>query len=56
MARILVVSAKPLTSEQVKKTEKIFSAKHKNDAEKVEFVYNIDKDLLGGILDRKSVV
>ena len=50
MARILVVSAKPLTSEQVKKTEKIFSAKHKNDAEKVEFVYNIDKDLLGGIL------
>lgn len=50
MARIIVVSAKPLTPEQAKKTEKIFSAKHKDDGEKIEFVYNIDKDLLGGIL------
>ena len=46
--RITVVSAKPLEPAQAKKTESIFTAKHKG--EKVEFVYSINKDLLGGIL------
>ena len=45
---ITVSSAKPLTAAEQKKTEKIFSAKHKG--KKVEFVYRIDKSLLGGIL------
>ncbi len=45
---ITVTSAKPLTAAEVKKTEKIFSAKHKG--KKVEFVYTIDESLLGGIL------
>lgn len=45
---ITVTSAKPLTVAEQKKTEKIFSAKHKG--KKVEFVYSIDKSLLGGIL------
>lgn len=45
---ITVTSAKPLTAAEQKRTEKIFSAKHKG--KKVEFVYSIDKSLLGGIL------
>ncbi len=45
--RIEVTSAAPLTPAQTKKIEKTFSAKHKD---KVEFVYKIDKELIGGIL------
>ena len=45
---IEVSSAKPLTPTEVKKIEKVFSAKHKN--EKVTFAYKIDKQLIGGIL------
>lgn len=46
--RIDVTSASELTPSQIKKLESVFSSKHKG--EKVEFVYRIDKELLGGIL------
>lgn len=46
--RIDVTSASELTPSQIKKIESVFSSKHKG--EKVEFVYKIDKELLGGIL------
>ena len=46
--RIDVTSASELTPSQIKKIESVFSSKHKG--EKVEFVYRIDKELLGGIL------
>lgn len=45
---IEITSAIALSEAEVKKTEKIFSAKHKG--EKIEFVYKIDKTVLGGIL------
>ena len=43
-----VTSATELSSAQVKKIEKVFLSKHKG--ENVEFVYKIDKELIGGIL------
>ncbi len=48
MARIYVTSAAELSATDVKRVEKLFSAKHKGES--VEFVYKIDKELLGGIL------
>lgn len=45
--KIDVTSAKPLSASAVKKIEKVFSAKHK---EQVEFVYHIDESIIGGIL------
>ncbi|MBD5131645.1 MAG: F0F1 ATP synthase subunit alpha [Clostridiales bacterium] len=49
MARVIeVTSAVELNPSQIKKIEKVFSAKHK--PEKVEFVYKIDRDILGGLL------
>lgn len=43
-----VTSATELSSAQIKKIEKVFLSKHKG--ENVEFVYKIDKELIGGIL------
>lgn len=49
MNRIIEISsASELTPAQITKIEKIFSAKHKG--EKVDFVYKINKQLIGGIL------
>ncbi len=48
MARIYVTSTAELSATEVKRVEKLFSAKHKGES--VEFVYKIDKELLGGIL------
>ncbi len=45
---IEVTSATELSSAQIKKIEKVFLSKHKG--ENVEFVYKIDKELIGGIL------
>ena len=45
---IEVSSAAELTPALIKKIEKTFSSKHKG--EQVEFVYKIDKKLIGGIL------
>lgn len=45
---IQVSSAAELSAEQIKRIEKVFSSKHKD--EKVDFVYKIDKELIGGIL------
>lgn len=45
---IEVISAAPLTQEQIDKIEKVFSAKHKG--EDVKFEYKIDQAILGGIL------
>ena len=42
-----VTSATELASAQIKKIEKVFLSKHKG--ENVEFVYKIDKELIGGI-------
>ncbi len=47
-AVITVTSAAPLCDVDKKRVESVFSAKHKG--EKTEFVYNIDKALIGGIL------
>ena len=43
-----VTSATEQSSAQIKKIEKVFLSKHKG--ENVEFVYKIDKELIGGIL------
>ena len=48
MAIIQVTSATALSSEQKQKIQDVFSAKHKGET--VEFVYSIDKELIGGIL------
>lgn len=49
MAHLITVSsASELSAEQTARIEHIFSSKHKN--ENVEFVYKIDKELIGGIL------
>lgn len=49
MGRVIAVtSAAELSPAQIKKIEKVFSSKHKN--EQIEFVYKIDKELIGGIL------
>lgn len=45
---IEVTSATELSSAQIKKIEKVFLSKH--NGENVEFVYKIDKELIGGIL------
>lgn len=45
---IEVTSAAELSKKQTAEIEKIFSAKHKG--EKIDFVYKIDKELIGGIL------
>ncbi|MDE6401309.1 MAG: F0F1 ATP synthase subunit delta, partial [Clostridiales bacterium] len=45
---IEVTSATELSSAQIKKIEKVFLSKHKG--ENIEFVYKIDKELIGGIL------
>lgn len=45
---IEVTSATELSSAQIIKIEKVFLSKHKG--ENVEFVYKIDKELIGGIL------
>ena len=47
-AVIRVSSATELSAAQRKRLEKVFSAKHKGES--VEFVYSIDKELIGGIL------
>ncbi len=48
MSVISVTSAIELSPKQSARIEKVFSAKH--SGEKVEFVYKIDKELIGGIL------
>lgn len=48
MARIEVTSAAELSAAEIKRVEKLFTSKHKGES--VEFVYKIDKELLGGIL------
>ncbi|MDE7405490.1 MAG: F0F1 ATP synthase subunit alpha [Clostridiales bacterium] len=45
---IQVSSATELKDEQKRKIEQVFCAKHTNES--VEFVYTIDKELIGGIL------
>lgn len=45
---IQVSSATELKDEQKRKIEQVFCAKHPNES--VEFVYTIDKELIGGIL------
>ncbi|MDE6029651.1 MAG: F0F1 ATP synthase subunit alpha [Clostridiales bacterium] len=45
---IQVSSATELKGEQRRKLEQVFSAKHKGES--VEFVYTIDKELIGGVL------
>lgn len=45
---IQVSSATELKDEQKRKIEQVFCAKHKGES--VEFVYSIDKELIGGIL------
>lgn len=47
-AVIVVTTAAPLNDADKKRVEAVFSAKHKG--EQTEFVYNIDKALIGGIL------
>ncbi|MCH5160607.1 MAG: F0F1 ATP synthase subunit alpha [Clostridiales bacterium] len=46
--RIIVKSAKHLSDAEIKKVERVFSAKHKGES--VVFDYGIDEELLGGIL------
>ncbi len=49
MSRIIEVSsAVELDGKQTARIEKVFSSKHKG--EKIDFVYKIDKELIGGIL------
>lgn len=48
MSTIRVSSATELSDAQRKRLEKVFSAKHKGES--LEFVYSIDKELIGGIL------
>ena len=48
MTVIEVTSAAELSKKQTAEIEKVFSAKHKG--EKIDFVYKIDKELIGGIL------
>ncbi|MCH5165152.1 MAG: F0F1 ATP synthase subunit alpha [Clostridiales bacterium] len=51
MNRIIeVTSAAELSHAQIEKIEKVFLSKHKSKGEKIEFVYKIDKELIGGIL------
>ncbi|MDE6294018.1 MAG: F0F1 ATP synthase subunit delta, partial [Clostridiales bacterium] len=45
---IQVSSAAELSAEQKRKIQDVFSSKHRG--EKIEFVYSIDKELIGGIL------
>lgn len=45
---ISVTSAAELSTKQIERIEKLFTSKH--DGEQVEFVYKIDKELIGGIL------
>ncbi|MDE5593380.1 MAG: F0F1 ATP synthase subunit delta, partial [Clostridiales bacterium] len=45
---IQVSSATELKDEQKRKLQQVFCAKHKGES--VEFVYTIDKELIGGIL------
>lgn len=47
METIKVISSAPLDAETIKKIEKAFMKKHKN---KVDFSYEVDFSIIGGIL------
>ena len=48
MPSITVTSAAELSAKQIARIEKLFSSKHAGES--VDFVYKIDKELIGGIL------